>query len=174
VIVGGGAFASAASSGERQDQTFTVIGKQIEQHLVNLGPKSFSVGDEFLFTNQLLNTAQTKNVGTLNVVCTVASTANGGTVHCVGTASLSGGTLEFAGLGSNGPTTIVSITGGTGRYIGAEARSRAAASTERSSATPSTSSANTRSRVGTSQCVRSTSGGGGLDWGSTSPCVIVR
>jgi hypothetical protein len=27
---------------------------------------------------------------------------------------------EFAGLGSNGPTTIVSITGGTGRYMGAE------------------------------------------------------
>jgi allene oxide cyclase len=119
VVVGGGAFASAASSGQRHSQTFTVIGKQVEQHFVNLGAKGFGVGDEFIFTDQLWNSSRTKKVGSLNVLCTVTSTANNGTAHCVGTATLAGGTLEFAGLSTNQSTTFVAITGGTGRYIGA-------------------------------------------------------
>ncbi|MGN6167001.1 MAG: allene oxide cyclase barrel-like domain-containing protein [Gaiellales bacterium] len=120
VIVGGGAFASAASSGEGSGETFTLIGKQVEHHFVNVGSKSFGVGDQFIFTDQFWNAAQTKRVGTLNVDCTVVSTANNGVAHCVGTATLRGGTIEFAGLSTNQQTTRIAITGGTGRYIGAE------------------------------------------------------
>jgi allene oxide cyclase len=120
VAIGGGAFASAASSGGgAEPQTITLIDKTVAQQFVDLGAKGFSVGDEFIFTSRLWNLARTQRLGVLHGVCTVDSTAGQGSAHCVGTAHLRGGTLEFAGEGSNGPVSVFAITGGTGRFIGA-------------------------------------------------------
>jgi hypothetical protein len=121
VAIGGGALASASSSGGGvQPQTITLIDKTVAQQFVDLGKKGFSVGDEFIFTSRFWNLAQTKRLGLLHGVCTVDSTAGQGAAHCVGTAHLPGGTLEFAGEGSNGPVSVFAITGGTGRFNGAD------------------------------------------------------
>lgn len=120
LAVGGGGFASASSSGAAAEpQTITLIDKTVTQQLVDVGAKGFSIGDEFIFTSQFWNLARTHRLGLLHAVCTFDSAAGQGSAHCVGTAHLRGGTLEFAGESANGPVSVFAITGGTGRFIGA-------------------------------------------------------
>src|SRR5689334_7955056 len=87
LMVGGGAFASASSGGgTHHTRSFTVVGKQTHQTVVNVDGKQFGPGDEFIFTEDLWNTQQTKKVGTLSVICTVVSAQKSSpAAHCVGT-----------------------------------------------------------------------------------------
>ena len=121
LAVGGGAFASASGGGgSHHVRSFTVIGKQTQQTVVNVDGNGFGPGDEFIFSEDLWNTQKTHKLGTLSVICTVVSAQKGSpAAHCVGTARFKGGSIEAAGLSPERGTTVVAITGGTGSYIGA-------------------------------------------------------
>jgi allene oxide cyclase len=118
-VVGGGAFAVASGSGsDGPARTITVIEKTTSQHHVDVGRPGFSIGDEFTFNSVFWNVARTRRVGTNHGYCTELTTR---LVHCVGTARLSGGTLEFAGNVSADQSDFrLAITGGTGALEGAE------------------------------------------------------
>jgi hypothetical protein len=111
--IGGGTFASASSSDD-QTQTITAIEKTVLQKYVDLGPKGFSVGDEFVFAGQLWNQAQTQRIGSTHGYCVFVER---NFVHCIGTARLYGNNLEVAGLVAGDQQTFtVAITGGTGSF----------------------------------------------------------
>jgi len=111
IAIGGASFASA--SGEGGARRIVVIEKTTSQRFLDLGQPGPTPGDEFFFGSQFWNADQTQQVGSNLQTQTV--------VHCVGTARLNGGRLEFAGQTSFTATaSIISITGGTGVFDGAE------------------------------------------------------
>jgi len=68
--------------------------------------------------SQVWNASRTHQVGSLRGHCVVELQT---VPHCVGTARLLGGRLEFSGeVSTNGSDSIVAITGGTGTLDGAE------------------------------------------------------
>jgi hypothetical protein len=117
-VVGGGAFAAASSSGsDGPVKTFTLIEKSGPGHYIDLGKKGFSIGDEFTFNSVFWNTARTKRVGSNHGYCVVLTKRLS---HCVGTARLKGGTIEFAGNTPDSSNFRIAVTGGTGALKGAE------------------------------------------------------
>jgi hypothetical protein len=121
MAIGEASFASA--SGEGGGRTIVVIEKTTSQKFLDLGKPGPSAGDEFFFASQFWNADQTKRVGFNRGYCVLESAQTGQQpAHCVGTARLGGGTLEFAGQTSTAPqqTQTIAITGGTGAFDGAE------------------------------------------------------
>jgi hypothetical protein len=118
-VVGGGAFAVASSSGsDGPVKTITVIEKSGPSHFVDVGKKGFSIGDEFTINSVFWNTTQTARVGSNRGYCVVISRRLS---HCVGTARLMGGTLEYsANLTGSSSDFRVAVNGGTGPLKGAE------------------------------------------------------
>ena len=118
-VVGGGAFAVAASSGsDGPVKTITVIEKSGPSHFVDVGKTGFSIGDEFTINSVFWNTAQTARVGSNHGYCTVITQRLS---HCVGTATLMGGTIEYsANLTGTASDFRVAVNGGTGPFKGAE------------------------------------------------------
>jgi hypothetical protein len=115
MAIGGASFASA--SGEGGGRTIGVIEKTTSQKFLDLGKPGPTAGDGFFFASQFWNTARTHQVGSNRGHCVVETKT---ALHCVGTAHLGGGTLEFAGETTfTGSSSIVAITGGTGSYSGA-------------------------------------------------------
>jgi hypothetical protein len=95
-----------------------VLSTNTEEAFVDVGDHDFSLGDSFVFTSDL--TEHGKPVGHTGVVCTVTSTAREES-QCVGTASLRGGQITIQGLLAGEPEVFeFPITGGSGRYEGAE------------------------------------------------------
>jgi hypothetical protein len=96
---------------------------------LDLGDSGFSLGDEIVFADDLLTAKGGAGVGFDGGVCTVvridnATTATG-TLQCPVTLSLRGGQLFTVGLvrlanGALSGTQVVAVSGGTGRYRGAE------------------------------------------------------
>jgi hypothetical protein len=118
-VVGGGAFAVASSSGsDGPVKTITVIEKSGPGHFVDVGKRGFSIGDEFTINSVFWNTAQTARVGSNHGYCVVITQRLS---HCVGTASLMVGTIEYsANLTGSSSDFRVAVTGGTGTLKGAE------------------------------------------------------
>jgi hypothetical protein len=118
-VVGGGAFAVASSpSGDGPAQTITVIEKSGSSHFVDVGKPGFSIGDGFTINSVFWNVGQTQRVGGLHGYCTVLRAQ---LARCVGTARLTGGSIEFSGNISDGASDIrIAVTGGTGALKGAE------------------------------------------------------
>jgi hypothetical protein len=116
MAIGGASFASASSEGG--GRTIVVIEKTTSQHFLDLGQPGPTAGDEFFFGSQFWNTAQTHKVGSLHGFCVFETKR---LAHCVGTAHVAGGTLEFAGETSpTGQDSTIAITGGTGALNAAE------------------------------------------------------
>jgi hypothetical protein len=114
-VVGGGAFAVASGSGsDGPVKTITVIEKSGPSHFVDVGKKGFSIGDEFTINSVFWNTAQTARVGSNHGYC-VAITRR--LSHCVGTAKLMGGTIEYsANLPANTSSDFrVAVNGAEGQ-----------------------------------------------------------
>lgn len=94
-----------------------------EEQFVDLAPRGFSLGDEFVFSARLMKNG--KQVGSLGVVCTVTSTRTE-TVQCIATATFlrwfhGGGQITVQGLLVGEPERFtLAITGGTGSFVGAE------------------------------------------------------
>ena len=113
------AFASGGATASATPQTFRVFDHTVRSHNVDVdGSHSFTIGDEFIFTDQLWNADRTRRIGKLHGICTVVSHT---TAHCAETAHFRGrGTLEGAGdINGDAPRSRQPITGGTGSFIGA-------------------------------------------------------
>jgi hypothetical protein len=118
IALGGASLAAASGGGgHRVVHSFRVFDHTVANTNVDVdGSHSFTIGDEFIFTDQLWNVGHTKKIGLLHGVCTAVS---GTTAHCVETAHLPGGTLEGSGdIAGNAKRFSQAMTGGTGRFIG--------------------------------------------------------
>jgi hypothetical protein len=118
-VVGGGAFAVASGSGsDGPVKTITVIEKSGPGHFIDIGKKGPSIADEFTFNSVFWNTAQTERVGSNHGYCVALTNRLS---HCVGTARLMGGTIDYASnVPNNASDFRIAITGGTGPLKGAE------------------------------------------------------
>lgn len=127
VLIGILALAAAAvvavSAQGKSASSLTFVTKQQAFSQVDVGKKGFSVGDSFIFVEQLL--ANGKTVGHDRVICTHVANAHAGGDSCTGTVMLDGGTIQLAGLASEGPFTVA-VVGGTGSYTGARGSARIA------------------------------------------------
>jgi hypothetical protein len=103
----------------RGGDTVRVLSTNVEEAYVDADPVGeFSLGDAFIFSSDL--TRHGKSVGHTGVVCTVTSVARE-ELQCAGTAWLRHGQIAIQGLVAGDPDVFeFPITGGTGRYEGAE------------------------------------------------------
>ena len=111
----------AVTAQGRSTSTLTFVTKQTSFSQVDVGKKGFSIGDTFIFGEKLL--ANGKVAGHDRIVCTHVANAKAGGESCVGTVVLAGGTIQLAGLSSEGPFSVA-VVGGTGDYDGARGSAR--------------------------------------------------
>jgi hypothetical protein len=107
------------SSGDKDEQTtFRLLAV-----ITELQFQGTSLGDQIVFTNKLLR--GDTEVGHEGAVCTVTS-AERQQAQCVATFSLRGGQITAQALVHLGTLTpyLVAITGGSGKYEGAEGEIR--------------------------------------------------
>jgi hypothetical protein len=116
MAIGGASFASASGGGG--GRTIVVIEKSTSGHFRDVGKAGPTAGDEFFFRSQFWNTPRTHKIGSNHGYCVFQNTT---VLHCVGTARLLGGTIEYSftdTLTTSAP--LPAITGGTGTFDGAE------------------------------------------------------
>jgi hypothetical protein len=114
------ALPAAGSTGHAaQHQTIRVTAVTTEQKLLDLGGPGFSLGNEIVFSQKLLQGAN--QVGHDGSVCTEVSVARQ-EAQCIATYSFPGGQITAQALVIFGSTAPYdgSITGGTGKYEGAK------------------------------------------------------
>ena len=114
------ALPAAGSTGNAaQDQTIRVTAVTTEQKLLDLGGPGFSLGNEIVFSQKLLQGAN--QLGHDGAVCTEVSVARQ-EAQCIATYSFPGGQITAQALVILGSTAPYdgSITGGTGKYEGAK------------------------------------------------------
>ena len=114
------ALPAAGSTGNAaQDQSIRVTAVTTEQKLLDLGGPGFSLGNEIVFSQKLLQGAN--QVGHDGSVCTEVSVARQ-EAQCIATYSFPGGQITAQALVIFGSTAPYdgSITGGTGKYEGAK------------------------------------------------------
>jgi len=107
------------SSGDKDKQrTFRVDAVNTEQNFLDLGATGNSLGDQIVFTGQLLK--GDTEVGHQGGVCTVTSVARN-EAQCLATYALRGGQITGQALVNLGNPAryAVAITGGSGKYEGA-------------------------------------------------------
>src|SRR3954470_10688036 len=131
-VFGVTALASGSPGGDRSGRGHDGHGKTIRLYaptvqfaLLDLGDRGFGLGDESVFSDDLLTAPGGKSVGFDGGVCTVIRvqdpTTQTGTLQCVVTFSLPGGQITTQSLadtanGGLSGTQLSAITGGTGRY----------------------------------------------------------
>jgi hypothetical protein len=129
-----GMIVPAAAGDNGDSRTLRVAAITTEQAFVDVGEKGFSLGDEFIFHDNLLKGGE--KVGHDGGVCTATSLEEGaiGEFQCVVTAWFKNGQITVQGLIQ--PTEefpehfILAITGGSGAYKGADGQVRVVRQTE--------------------------------------------
>jgi hypothetical protein len=128
VTFGGVALAnsrSGASSDDERGEVIELYAPTVQFAFIDLGDKGFSLGDQFVFSDDLLTEKGGKHVGFDGGVCTVVrvtdAKAQSGNTQCLVTFSLSDGQITTQDLHTltNGNLTGTqpgAITGGTGRF----------------------------------------------------------
>jgi hypothetical protein len=130
--LGGVALANGDSTGstgtstdEESGQVIKVFAPTVQFKLIDLGDPGFSLGDQSVFSDNLLTSKNGDKVGIDGGVCTVVrvqdAATSSGTLQCLVTFSLRDGQITTQGLDqlTNGQLTgtqIGAITGGTGRF----------------------------------------------------------
>jgi hypothetical protein len=118
MALGVGAISPALGSSEDGERTIRVVAITVEEEFLDLGAEGFSLGDQGVFSENLLKGGE--EVGHSGGVCTVTSLERE-EVHCVVTAWFEGGQITVQGLiGVASETFALPITGGSGKYKGAE------------------------------------------------------
>jgi hypothetical protein len=111
----------SSASGHPDNQTIRVLAVFTEfDPNIDLGAAGFSLGDEVVFSGNLLRNGQ--QVGRVGVVCTFVSVANAARVEaqCPTTSILPGGQITTQGTIVNRSLNFtLPITGGSGRFQGA-------------------------------------------------------
>jgi hypothetical protein len=102
-----------------QHQTIRVTAVDTELKLLDLGGTGFALGNEIVFSQELLQGAN--QIGNAGAVCTEVSVARQ-EAQCIATYSFPGGQITGQALVIFGSTAPYdgSITGGTGIYEGAK------------------------------------------------------
>jgi hypothetical protein len=117
----GSSSQGSTSSGHADNQTIRVLAVFTEfDPNIDLGAAGFSLGDEVVFSGNLLRNGQ--QVGRVGVVCTFVSVANAARVEaqCPTTSILPGGQITTQGTIVNRSLNFtLPITGGSGRFQGA-------------------------------------------------------
>ena len=130
MVVGGASLATA--EGHRHATTLTLKSTTIDDTDLNLGPRSFGVGDQFLFRERL-RTTEGKRVGTAHGVCSateVNERAQRVSFRCGVTFVFGRHTsIDVSGVvtfspANEGKPFFLPLTGGSGRYIGVEGELR--------------------------------------------------
>jgi hypothetical protein len=120
VIVPGASTSSAVRSADDDGVlVIRVTESPVQDANLDLGDPGDSLGDQFIFSNDLLRAGE--KVGVDGGVCTVVGLEPmvAATVQCVATARLPRGQITVQGLVrfTDGPSTFkLAITGGTGRF----------------------------------------------------------
>jgi Allene oxide cyclase barrel like domain len=111
---------ASKSTGDATGHTIRVIAVFQETAEIDVGAPGFSLGDEVVFAGDLRQAGE--RVGRVGVVCTFTSAADPSMVQaqCPATADLPGGQITLQGLVTNRDLRVLPITGGSGRYQGAE------------------------------------------------------
>ncbi len=108
--------------GHHQGATFTVVERAVTDTTADTGPVGDSLGDVLAFANPVYNAANTTKVGSDNGSC--IRTAVGAAYECTWTTTLPGGSLVVTGPFYDTKDSILAITGGTGKYEGADGQMR--------------------------------------------------
>lgn len=110
---------------ERQnDDSFSFADNPPKSTALKGNEPKLSNGDQITFTADMIDGSD-KDVGDLDATCTVTATTTGSfddsRAQCVGTATISGGTLTVTvgGKAFGAGTTRGAVVGGTGDYAGA-------------------------------------------------------
>jgi hypothetical protein len=115
--------ALGSSGDDDKHRTFRVTAVITELSFVDVGDQGASLGDEIVFSNKLLKGG--KEVGHEGAVCTTVSLERQ-EAQCIATFSFQGGQITaqaLVRLGDPAPYAVA-ITGGTGKYEGAEGEIR--------------------------------------------------
>jgi hypothetical protein len=131
LVLAAAAIVAVAAQG-KSASTLSFATKQHASTQVDTGKKGFSIGDSFIFSEQL--TASGKQAGYDHIVCTHAASWPKDAESCIGTVVLPAGTIQLAGLSGAGPFTVA-IVGGTGTYAGARGTARVVSSGEKGTLT---------------------------------------
>ena len=114
------AFGSSAHHDKQR--TIRLVAINTESNFLDFGAKGDTLGDYFVFTHKLMRGGE--RIGHVSGQCTIVSVARvESEPQCVVTASLPQGLITAQTLiGAHGPTgdIVQAITGGTGRFTGAE------------------------------------------------------
>jgi hypothetical protein len=119
MALGVGAISPALGSSEDGERTIRVVAITVEEEFLDLGAEGFSLGDQGVSSEKLLKGGE--EVGHSGVVCTITSVERE-EVQCAATAWFNGGQITVQGLVgfAAGETFVFPITGGSGKYKGAE------------------------------------------------------
>jgi hypothetical protein len=107
--------------GDSSDETTMSLIEHAETDTVrHIGPagEEDSAGDILTFANPVFNAENTKKVGADNGSC--IRTAAGKAWECIWTMTLAGGQITVEGPFYDGRDSILTITGGTDEYSGAD------------------------------------------------------
>lgn len=113
----GSSGASSGSTSTTEDTTLTVYNTPTAVNRIDTPPKGASVGDEGIYTGDLLASPGGATVGHSTDICTTMSKAGfAGLVHCDSSVTLKKGTLFVAANFSDDNSQTFAITGGTSAY----------------------------------------------------------
>lgn len=126
-VAGAGiASATASSGGDTHGRTFTVFSKTVQFAAIDLGDSGPSLGDQFVFSDDLFTENGGSNVGSDGGVCTTVRHEKSGTdtVQCAVTFSFEGGQIATQALltvenGAFSGSQTGPVTGGSGAFRGA-------------------------------------------------------
>jgi hypothetical protein len=130
MVIGGATLASADGNGNGGATVFTLHSTLIEDTDIDLGRTGFSQGDRLVFRDRLSTTAG-KRIGLLHGDCVFTQAGPSRvSLRCGVTAAFGRhSSIDFAGAGTFTPEQasgpfLLPVTGGSGRYIGAEGEVR--------------------------------------------------
>jgi hypothetical protein len=124
IAVAGVALASANSDGRSSDehsgQVIKLFAKTVQAENLDLGAKGDSLGDQFVFSDDLSRRRGSEKIGIDGGVCTLVRLEErvSATLQCVVTVSLEDGQITSQGLvtftdAQTNPTFVLPITGGS-------------------------------------------------------------
>ena len=134
LVFSGAALAKSRANGAHSHhhhhvQVIRLFASTVQFKQLDLGDSGFSLGDEIVLADDVFSSQGGTHVGSDAGACTVVRVDNAttatGTLQCPVTLSLPAGQLFTVGLvqlanGALSGTQVVAVSGGTGRYAGAE------------------------------------------------------
>jgi Allene oxide cyclase len=99
----------------RRSKHVTVIEHATTDTTIDVGKKGDSTGDILTFHNKVFNAADTRRVGTDQGTC-IRIDPKAGTYECAWSVKLKGGQLMVQGPFYDTRSSVLAVTGGTGKY----------------------------------------------------------